>query len=192
MASGEVELMLHRRLLSDDAFGVGEALDETAFGQGLVVRGTEWIQVDDDVGEANRRHRLRAQQAFMDVELTFAPAKSGFEAYRKSYAMEHSKLGSNARLTDNVHLLTLEEWGGKDKVLVRLEHIFDVDENAELSKPAKVDLGSLVKGFDVVSAEELALGANIKCRTQKSDFFVRIFIFFGFIFLRPALESKHS
>ena len=45
MASGEVELMLHRRLLHDDAFGVGEPLDEVAFGQGLVVRGTEWLQV---------------------------------------------------------------------------------------------------------------------------------------------------
>ena len=44
MASGEVELMLHRRLLYDDAFGVGEPLDEVAFGQGLVVRGTEWLQ----------------------------------------------------------------------------------------------------------------------------------------------------
>ena len=44
MASGEVELMLHRRLLYDDAFGVGEPLDEIAFGQGLVVRGTEWLQ----------------------------------------------------------------------------------------------------------------------------------------------------
>ena len=30
---------LHRRLLHDDAFGVGEALNETAFGVGLVARG---------------------------------------------------------------------------------------------------------------------------------------------------------
>ena len=28
---GDVELMLHRRLLHDDAFGVGEALNEIAF-----------------------------------------------------------------------------------------------------------------------------------------------------------------
>ncbi len=28
-----------RRLLFDDAFGVGEALNETAFGEGLVARG---------------------------------------------------------------------------------------------------------------------------------------------------------
>ena len=36
---GQMELMLHRRLFNDDAFGVGEALNETAFGRGLVVRG---------------------------------------------------------------------------------------------------------------------------------------------------------
>ena len=52
MASGEVELMLHRRLLYDDAFGVGEPLDEVAFGQGLVVRGTEWLQG----GKFNKRY----------------------------------------------------------------------------------------------------------------------------------------
>lgn len=36
MRDGEVELMLHRRLLHDDGFGVGEALNESAFGQVLV------------------------------------------------------------------------------------------------------------------------------------------------------------
>ena len=39
LQSGQLELMLHRRLFNDDAFGVGEALNETAFGVGLAVRG---------------------------------------------------------------------------------------------------------------------------------------------------------
>ena len=39
LRSGQLEVMLHRRLFNDDAFGVGEALNETAFGTGLVVRG---------------------------------------------------------------------------------------------------------------------------------------------------------
>lgn len=34
---------LHRRLLFDDAFGVGEALNETAFGEGLVASGKLWM-----------------------------------------------------------------------------------------------------------------------------------------------------
>jgi len=36
---GEIELMVHRRLLVDDGYGVAEALNETAFGSGLVVIG---------------------------------------------------------------------------------------------------------------------------------------------------------
>ncbi|KAI8041890.1 hypothetical protein M5D96_003185, partial [Drosophila gunungcola] len=39
LMDGELELMLHRRLLSDDAFGVGEALNETQYGTGLIARG---------------------------------------------------------------------------------------------------------------------------------------------------------
>lgn len=111
MASGEVELMLHRRLLHDDAFGVGEPLDEVAFGQGLVVRGTEWLQVEADVGKAARRQRLGAQQAFMDAELSFAEVKMSHEEYRRRFVMEKSH--AKSRLTDNVHLLTLEKWRGK-------------------------------------------------------------------------------
>ena len=37
--------MVHRRLLHDDAFGVGEALNETAFGgEGLVARGKHKVR----------------------------------------------------------------------------------------------------------------------------------------------------
>ncbi len=45
--------MVHRRLLVDDAFGVGEALDEQAFGTGLVVRGKHWTSFTTR-GEAAR------------------------------------------------------------------------------------------------------------------------------------------
>jgi lysosomal alpha-mannosidase len=45
MNDGELEIMLHRRLLFDDAFGVGEALDEEQFGVGLVARGKHWVLI---------------------------------------------------------------------------------------------------------------------------------------------------
>lgn len=34
---------VHRRLLKDDAFGVSEALNEEAYGQGLIARGKHWL-----------------------------------------------------------------------------------------------------------------------------------------------------
>lgn len=39
LKDGSLELMVHRRLLRDDAFGVGEALNETEYGEGLIARG---------------------------------------------------------------------------------------------------------------------------------------------------------
>lgn len=34
---------MHRRLLRDDAFGVGEALNELEYGRGLTARGKHWL-----------------------------------------------------------------------------------------------------------------------------------------------------
>lgn len=36
-------IKVHRRLLHDDAFGVGEALNEVAYGKGLIARGSHYI-----------------------------------------------------------------------------------------------------------------------------------------------------
>lgn len=43
LKSGQMELMLHRRCLADDGFGVGESLEEDEYGQGLVVRGQHYL-----------------------------------------------------------------------------------------------------------------------------------------------------
>ena len=53
LKSGQMELMLHRRLFNDDAFGVGEPLNETAFGRGLVVRGVHKLLLCTEDCEVN-------------------------------------------------------------------------------------------------------------------------------------------
>ena len=47
----------------------------------------------------------------MDAQLSFAEVKMSPEEYRKRFVMEKSH--AKSRLTDNVHLLTLEKWRGK-------------------------------------------------------------------------------
>ena len=42
---GSIEIMVHRRILHDDSLGVGEALNETAYGKGLVVSGKHILLV---------------------------------------------------------------------------------------------------------------------------------------------------
>ena len=54
---GCVELMVHRRLLDDDHFGVGEALDETQYGMGLVTMGNHVLVVEQEKAEFNKALR---------------------------------------------------------------------------------------------------------------------------------------
>ena len=66
LQSGQLELMLHRRLFNDDAFGVGEALNETAYGEGLVVRGKHSLMPCLNTGElCDLQSRLVAETNLM-------------------------------------------------------------------------------------------------------------------------------
>ncbi|XP_059093937.1 lysosomal alpha-mannosidase-like [Tigriopus californicus] len=162
LKDGQLEIMIHRRLLYDDAFGVGEALNEEAFGEGLVVRGKHWLQVSSSAEASAKNHRLRAQQAFMDAQISFTPTSLSFQEWKSRYNMEYSALQNP--LPYNVHLLTLEEWAGnsRDSLLIRLENIFDAHEDPELSKPVTISLKDLFSGFSVTNVEETILGANLR------------------------------
>ena len=68
--------------------------------------------------------------------------------------------------------MTLEEWkrgedsqidAGQNSVLLRLEHLFEVQEDrGNMSKPVLVNLEVLFKAFDILSVEEVTLGANLR------------------------------
>ena len=60
MKDGDMEVMIHRRLLYDDAFGVGEPLNESAYGQGLVVRGKHWLQYENFCASFTKTHFSRS------------------------------------------------------------------------------------------------------------------------------------
>ena len=107
MVDGQVELMVHRRLLHDDNKGVVEPLNETAYGTGLVVKGTHWLHLAEG-DSAAKWHRLRAEQVFMDAQLTFARTQLSSSQFADSFHMQGQLLSVNRSLPENLHLLTLE------------------------------------------------------------------------------------
>ncbi|XP_064458044.1 lysosomal alpha-mannosidase-like isoform X2 [Ornithodoros turicata] len=140
LRNGSVELMVHRRLLYDDAFGVGEALNETYYnGKGIVVRGRHRVLLST-IDEAAQLHRQLAQKLYMAPVPAFARIES-VKSYLSKYKASFS--GTSSPLPPNVHLLSFEQWK-EGLVLLRLEHFYEKGDNAgSLSAPATVSLQSL-------------------------------------------------
>ncbi len=63
--------MVHRRILTSDSSDVAEPLNETAYGQGLVVRGRHLLVIGSPNMSAVT-HRNSAQQFYMQHVSTFA------------------------------------------------------------------------------------------------------------------------
>ncbi|XP_066256477.1 lysosomal alpha-mannosidase-like [Euwallacea similis] len=156
---GEIELMVHRLCLHDDAFGVGEALNETAFGKGLVARGSHYVTI----GARNSKNDQSiaaitkdvAQRRLLDTWTFITPKPNKDDQI--NYDLEFS--GLRESLPENVQILTLEPWIGFS-FLLRIEHIFEKDEDEVLSLPAQVNLSTIFNPFEIVSAKETTLGGN--------------------------------
>ncbi|KAL6449015.1 hypothetical protein ACFW04_000614 [Cataglyphis niger] len=159
LQDGEVELMLHRRLLKDDAFGVDEALNETAFGEGLVVRGTHYLFG----GKMKNVDQFVLKEKELALKLALHPWILGTSVnsnnVEKFADAKFLISGLNKALPPNVHILTLEPWKD-DTILLRLEHIFEVDEAQQMSKPVLINIQDLFSTFSIQSIKETTLGAN--------------------------------
>ena len=159
MKNGSIEIMVHRRILKDDKRGVKEHLNETAYGQGLVVRGRHLLIVEQPQFSA-LVHRLRSQEFFMHPLPTFSLPQSTYTNYSADYRQKWSAVLDPLPL--NVHLLTLDQQGPKD-YLIRVEHYFELDEDQIYSQPVTVDLQSIFKSIGTISnIVELTLTANLE------------------------------
>lgn len=177
LSSGQLEVMLHRRVLHDDWRGVGEALNETACGcrgcscDGLIARGTHLLVLEGP--HAAARQRRRAQQ-----ELTHPPLVA-FKRHSSVGPDASSPPGNNTlgggmgedvegpaagKLPENVQLLTLQ-FLSPARLLLRLEHVFQAGEDDRLSHPAEVDLLGLLRavtcGRQVDAVYERTLSAAL-------------------------------
>ncbi|KAK7113104.1 lysosomal alpha-mannosidase-like [Littorina saxatilis] len=164
LREGEVELMVHRRILHDDNFGVGEPLNETGSdGKGLIVRGSHYVMLDP-ISSAAAGHRDLGERLFMAPSLTFSQPSS----IKSRVDAKNTWSGVRQALPDNVHLLTLQQYPSAGPApsetqpfLLRLEHFYEKGEDPVLSQPATVNLQDLFIPFDIIAATELTLGGDM-------------------------------
>jgi len=162
---GSLEVMVHRRVLSDDGKnGLGEPLDEDMCGSAppggsaapgcrpLVVSGRLFLRLterDSPATTLGGTLPLRESPWLMFAVEGRYGARGGVAAAAPPGV---SFLGRP--LPENVHLQTLQ-WAARGTVLVRLRHLFPPA--GDLGKPAAVDIPALfgdrfvVRGFEVVS-----------------------------------------
>ncbi|KAL3512072.1 hypothetical protein ACH5RR_024789 [Cinchona calisaya] len=157
---GELELMLHRRLLHDDGRGVAEALNETVCipdnCTGLTVQGKFYFKIDS-LGEGAKWRRTFGQEIYSPLLLAFSEQDGSSDTNFK--VPTFTGIDPSYSLPDNVALITLQELAD-GKVLLRLAHLYEVGEDKDLSIPAKVELKRLFPNKKITKVIETSLSAN--------------------------------
>lgn len=156
MVDGSLELMLHRRLLYDDGYGMEEALNEPGHNhQGLVVRGKHRVIVDG-IQESVRFLRKLSKTASWNPVFIFRNAPSSNSQYLVNNLYFD---GLIAKLPVNIHLLSLEQWND-NLVLIRLEHFYEINEDFKYSRETQVKLTDLFSTFVIDEIREMNLAGT--------------------------------
>eukprot|EP01061_Rhynchopus_euleeides_P019355 TRINITY_DN317_c0_g1_i1.p1 TRINITY_DN317_c0_g1~~TRINITY_DN317_c0_g1_i1.p1 ORF type:complete len:1106 (+),score=505.33 TRINITY_DN317_c0_g1_i1:99-3416(+) len=196
LKDGELEMMVHRRLLLDDDRGVQEPLNETMCGcndinadegkmgahghegdggclcEGLTMRGTHML-LFDTVEAVNVRRRQEMEELAFPATLAFAAGNVTALHQARSFIAQ--------ALPDTVKLLTLNANyktlnGGK--VLLRLAHLYGAGESTTHSVPVTVDLAAVFSapGLTIKTVEETQLtGTRPLADMDKSKFHWRTY-----------------
>lgn len=150
--------MVHRRLLRDDGFGVVDPLNEEIDGKGLMVNGKQRIFIGNKESSAKWR-RLAMQENYLHPMYLFISSHDIPKGDWNSKVKREFQ-GLWNPLPENVNILSMET-EKPDRILLRIEHLFEANENENLSKEVEIELGDLFTNFEVKGIEEMTLGGNV-------------------------------
>jgi len=156
LAAGQIETMVHRRLLQDDSRGVAEPLNENT-----VIYTRDYI-LKDTPANAAKGYRTQMQKSLNQIQIAFGDA-STVNNWISSYNLVYSPL--NANLPANVYMQTLRPVvfpQSDNRFILRLRHIYMVGEDASLSKPVTFDITNLFKGKTISNFKEMNLLGTIE------------------------------
>ncbi len=154
---GELELMVHRRMLYDDKRGVAEALNEPGIdGKGLIVRGRHWLVAAPAAAAAPLYRRLQELAVAQPRALTAFAGLGSYSVAQWLSSFKPTAALLASPLPPNVHLVAAHAQGN-GTVLVRLAHVYEANEDPSGSQPATVALATLFSGLPIVAAEEMTV-----------------------------------
>ncbi|XP_050678230.1 lysosomal alpha-mannosidase-like isoform X3 [Leptidea sinapis] len=170
---GDIELMIHRRLLTDDGFGLEEPLNEEEFGLGLVVKGKHRIYFGNarkDIEDLSFNERATQ----MSSKMMFEPMlflTSGEKINRRKWQNVRNKRFSPLQLHGlprHINIITLEPWKA-GSVLLRLENTLERPKGRKPDKDIleeyadyhiNVDLRKIFLQLKIKVVRETTLAAN--------------------------------
>eukprot|EP01111_Echinosteliopsis_oligospora_P005112 TRINITY_DN1830_c0_g1_i2.p1 TRINITY_DN1830_c0_g1~~TRINITY_DN1830_c0_g1_i2.p1 ORF type:complete len:777 (+),score=250.98 TRINITY_DN1830_c0_g1_i2:280-2610(+) len=145
LANGQLETMLHRRLLVDDGRGVGEPLNETT-----IMKSTSWLLFSN---ATTASHRPLAKRLYHTVFPLFSNITT--LADWQAIVKVNTPYAPINPLPEGVQLLSFLPKSNGEYIL-RLHHIYQSDENVG---PVIVDIADIVKGQTVTGVRETQLTA---------------------------------
>ena len=153
LKDGSVELMIHRRLHTDDGYGMDENLNETGDdGNGLVVTGKH-VLVIDRIEESMKLVKNLNQKLFLKPLPIFIPLSTNLSQTTNLLKSESNSISINL-IDPSVHLLTLEELE-ENVLFIRLEYFYEI--NKSKTESVSLSLKQLFSGIEILEAIETGL-----------------------------------
>ncbi|BFF95150.1 lysosomal alpha-mannosidase [Drosophila madeirensis] len=155
MQNGQLELMLHRRLVRDDGYGVSEVLNEQKYEKPLIARGKVYL-ILNSVEESTKVERVAEKEILLPFSVFFSKGSS------QSSSAVAKTVPSFDDFPQSVHLLTLEPFTD-DEILLRVENFLDHIEGNVVS----FNIRPIFDGVGGVAIRETTLDGNLPLSEMK-------------------------